>query len=457
MLLAIGLAWGVSVFIGCSDSNSPSATSSATAQTLAFPEAEGFGRFAQGGRGGRAVEVTNLNERGPGSLRECAEVESGPRICIFRVAGTISLDTFDIVVRHPFLTIAGQTAPGGGITLRDGGIAVRASHVVIRHLRVRPGPASLVQRGVNANGIVLMSAEDGSATAHHMIDHCSVSWGTDDLVAVIFGTDNVTIQDSILSEGLSCNGCGSRGLLIGNHARRVSVIRTLSAHNFIRFPNASSGDIDFVNNVDYNGNGSNPQIVPVHEAVRINFVGNYFKDGPNVVPANAAFPDIRLIGGLPFSAVSGAHVSGNIGRARPTANLPENAIVWSDNGGIALQAERFDYPSTTPADALGARDRVLASAGATLPVRDAVDQRIVSEVLAGTGSQIQDPSEVGGWPASDSGTLAPDSDKDGMPDVWEERYGLNSNNSGDGGQDPDGDGYTNFDEYVNGTNPRVST
>lgn len=441
------------ITIGCQEAPFSNTTSDVSVQTLAFPGAEGFGRFAKGGRGGRVIEVTNLNNSGAGSLRQCGEIESGPRTCVFRVSGTISLGTFDIIVRSPFLTIAGQTAPGDGVTLKDGGITVRASQVIIRHLRVRPGSASWVQRSTNANGIVLLSDETGAGTSDIILDHVSVSWGTDDLVAVFFDTKDVTIQDSILSEGLTCNGCSSKGLLIGNNATRVSVLRTLNAHNFIRFPQASSGDIDFVNNVDYNGNGSSPQVVPVHRPVRINFVGNYFKDGPNLVPANSGFADIRLIGGLAFSPDSSVYVLGNIGRGRPIESLPQEAIVWSDGGGLTIQSTRFDYPLVATTDALTARDQVLAGAGATLPVRDTVDQRIVADVMNGTGQIIADPSEVGGWPALASGTPPIDEDKDGMPDSWELAYGLNPSNRSDGPKDADADGYTNLEEYLNNSIP----
>lgn len=381
----------------------PPATSTggscANGAPLAFEGAEGFGRCAQGGRGGRTIDVTNLNNNGPGSLRQCAEVETGPRICRTTVPGIISLGTWDILVRNDYLTIDGSAAP---VTLKDGGITVRASHVIIRHLRVRPGPASLVQRGSNANGITLMSRENGTATTDIIVDHCSMSWGTDDLMAVFYGTDNVTIQDSIMSEGLTCEGCGSRGLLIGNNAKRVSVLRTLNAHNFIRFPNASSGDIDFVNNVDYNGNGSSAQVVPFHSPVHINFVGNYWKDGPSAVPFNLGYKVIRTVGSFAYSPQSGIYVKDNIGRSRWTGTAPETDIIWSDNGGVAVQAVRYPYPQMTTTSALQAYEDVLSRSGAQ--PRDSVDARVVADVRNGTGTIISSPLQVGGWPSLSGGT-----------------------------------------------------
>lgn len=416
---------------------------------LAFPGAEGFGRFAKGGRGGRAIEVTNLNSSGPGSLRHCAEVEMGPRTCVFRIAGTIPLDTDDIVITNPFLTIAGQTAPGGGVTIKDGGLLIRASDVIVRYLRVRPGPAAWLQRQRNANGIGIQSNE-GIAPSNIIVDHCSVSWGTDDLVYVIFGADKVTLQWNMFSEGLGCPGCGSLGLLIDfMQDRFLSVHHNLYAHIWIRFPEMTAGNLDMVNNVAYNSNGTPAQINPIRGPIHINFVGNYFKDGPDLVAANSGFSDIRLNGGAVYSPVSGVYLFGNIGRGRPTEDVPQHNIVWNDNGGLVLRNNRFDYPLVTATDALTARDEVLAGAGATLPARDGVDRRIISDVLNGTGKIITDPSQVGGWPVMATGTPPSDADHDGMPDSWELSHGLDPRDPNDGPLDADGNGYTNLEEYLN--------
>ncbi|TXG84759.1 MAG: hypothetical protein E6R14_04930 [Thermomicrobiales bacterium] len=371
---------------------------------LAFGGAEGFGRCAQGGRGGRTIDVTNLNNNGPGSLRQCAEVETGPRTCVLRMAGTISLGTYDITVKNDYLTIDGSAAP---VTLKDGGLDVRASHTIIRHLRIRPGAKSWIERGMNANGITYRSTGSGGATHDHICDHCSVSWGTDDLIAVINGTYNVTIQDSILSEGLTngptCKNCGSRGLLVGTgNKETLSVIRTLNAHNFIRFPNATGGQIDFVNNVDYNGNGSSAQIAPYYGPVRINMVGNYWKDGPSGIPFNLTYNVIRTIGGMAYSPQSGIYVLDNVGRSRQTGTAPETAIIWGDNGGIPVQSVRYPYPQVTTMTALQAYEQVLNGSGAQ--PRDSVDARVVTDVRNGTGMIISDPAQVGGWPVLSGGT-----------------------------------------------------
>jgi len=404
------------------------------------------------------IEVTNLNNSGPGSLRQCAEVESGPRTCVFRVAGTIGLDTIDIVVRNPFLTIAGQTAPGGGIALKDGGLSIKANEVIVRYLRVRPGPAAYTQHRRNANGIAIQSNE-GVVIQNVIIDHCSVSWGTDDLIYVIFGTDNVTVQWSILSEGLVNCGpeCGGKAFLMGYGARSVSFHHNLSAHNWIRWPEVTgggnnpgfTGKLDFVNNVQYNGNGTDTIVDPYHGPIYVNFVGNYWEDGLDVLPQNTGKPAIRALGGLPYSSSAGLYVKGNIGRGRPADGLPDTNIIWSDNGGLTIQPTPYPYPSLTTTDAFTARVQVLAQAGAILPVRDSVDQRIINNVTNKTGHWITSPVDVGGWPNLASGTPPDDTDHDGMPDAWELTHNLNPTNAADGPQDANGDGFTNLEEFLN--------
>jgi pectate lyase len=417
---------------------------------VAFPGAEGFGRCAQGGRGGRVIEVTNLNESGPGSLRECAQVEQGPRTCVFTVSGTIGLDTSDIEVTNPYLTIAGQTAPGGGIALRDAGLAIKADHVVVQHLRVRPGLAQLKSTGQNVNGIMIQSNE-GLEVHDIIVDHCSVSWGSDDLIYVVYGSDNVTIQWSIISEALECTGCGGKGLLLD--AKSVTVHHSLYAHIYIRWPQISKGSLDFVNNVKYNGNGTDVQIGPFYGPIYVNMVGNYFKDGPSANPRNLEYAEFRTMGQLAYSALSGIYVENNIGRywdgrggiLYGTAS-PDKAIIWGDNGGIPVRAQRYPHPQVTTSSPQQAYHNVLNQVGA-LP-RDSADARVIADVRNGTGRWPEDPLEVGGWPRLASGTPPVDTDHDGMPDEWELSHGLNPKKASDGQADTDGDGFSNFEEYL---------
>lgn len=376
---------------------------------LAFEGAEGFGKCSQGGRGGVVVDVTNLNDSGAGSLRECAEVMSGPRTCRIMVAGTINLSGGDITLRNDYVTIDGSPQP---ISLKNWGVSVRASHVIIRHIRVRPGYASLP---TNANGIMILSREtDGSGIHDVILDHCSVSWTTDDSIAVVYGAQRTTIQDSIIAEGLisggGCNNCSSKAILTGTGSRSpetVSILRTLSAHNLLRFPQTSGGEVDFVNNVDYNSSGVAAQIVPYYAPIHINFVGNYYKlgiDGPLFSAYNVSNNEIRTMGGQTYSAQSGIYVEGNVGRHCKPGDS-QKCVIWGDNGGIAIQTQRYPHPLMRTVSAAEAYELVLNHSGAW--PRDAVDTRIVNDVRKGTGRWISDPMSVGGWPVFTSGPVPP--------------------------------------------------
>ncbi len=373
----------------------------------AFDGAEGFGRCAQGGRGGPTIDISNLNDSGPGSFRQCVEVTSGPRMCRITIAGTVEL-LKDITIRHNNVTIDGSAAP---LALKNGGIVVRASHTIIRHLRIRPGAKLWLQNGTNANGLTYLSREDGTGTWDHIADHISISWTTDDSVGIINGAKNVTIQDSIISEGLmsatDCNNCSSKALLVGTgNKETLSVLRTLSAHTFLRFPNATGGQIDWVNNVDYNSSGVTSQVAPYYNPVKINFVGNTYKDGLSTVAfqggINLTYRVIRTMGNFAYSSQSGIYVADNVGRFCKPGD-PPTCIIWGDNGGIAVQAQRYPHPQMSTVSAAAAYDLVLKNSGAQ--PRDAVDARVVSDVRNGTGRQISNPLTVGGWPVLTGGAL----------------------------------------------------
>ena len=470
----VGIIAGIT--IACGETPSSNTTNDVSIQTLAFPGAEGFGRFASGGRGGRTIDVTNLNNSGPGSLRQCAEVETGARICRFAVSGTIALVPVagiasDIMITNDRVTIDGSTAPEGGIALKDGGLTIKANHVIVRHMRVRPGLKNYLKNNVNANGISIQGNE-GVPISNVIVDHCSVSWTGDDLLKTTLGVDNVTIQWSIASEGLiGCPGsCGGKGFLMGYGARSVSFHHNLSAHNWIRWPEVTGGGnspgftgrLDFVNNVQYNGNGTDTIIDPHHGPIFINFDGNYWKDGLDALPLNIRKPVIRAVGGLTYSSQAGLFVTNNYGRYWTTdpndrealsygVASPDRNIIWGDNGGLEVAATRYDYPLVTTTDPVQAFNDVLAGAGA-FP-RDSVDTRVINDVRNGTGHWNKDPADMGGWPVLTAGTPPADTDHDGMPDTWELSYGLNPSNSSDGPQDADSDGYTNFEEYLNNSNP----
>ncbi len=418
----------------------------------AFPGAEGFGSDTRGGRGGKVIAVTNLNDSGPGSLRE-ALATSGPRIVVFRVAGTIELRS-RLEVTEPFLTVAGQTAPGDGITITKhssmdkGLMAIRTHDLVLRYLRLRNFPSSEGSGQVDA---VTMYPE----AYNIVVDHCSFSWGTDEVFQAD-GAHNMTFQWNIVAEGLSHSthpeGEHSKGLHFrGENSDNISVHHNLLANHMDRSPNINTtGTFDMVNNVMYNGGKYWTMIKDVFGAPNVNAVGNYYKRGPSSMDKERkkGWELVFYKSSSSLDLNPKLYVKDNIGWHRPTNDLPEEALVEPDSR-FMLVNKPFKAPPITTVSASQAFDQVLDNAGATLPVRDAHDQRIVSDVRNGTGRIIDHPAEVGGLLEMASGTLSIDTDGDGMPDKWEEQYRLDPNNGADGNQDRNGDGYTNVEEYLN--------
>jgi pectate lyase len=437
-------------------------------QVPAFPGAEGAGAITRGGRGGRVIAVTNLHDAGPGSLRAAVEA-GGPRTVVFHVSGLITLQS-PLLIEHPFITIAGQTAPGDGICIRGATTEINASEVIIRYLRFRRGDLAVNDDALNAH----------RSPGRIIIDHCSFSWGLDENVSVYrymkrlpdgrdqkLPIENVTIQWSISSEALNPR----------NHAfgatwggRNASFHHNLFANNTGRNPSIGWGDhVDFRNNVIFNWRHRN--IDGGDSTSVVNIVANYFKAGPATQPGRlqhriarpeifrtyherpepgwwyiadnyvAGHPEITAdnwAGGVQFDPPPGTDVAAVIARGR--AAQPGRAVP------IAQQTAEHAY------------ELVLARAGATLPRRDAIDERVVREVRSGQptfgNGIINTPADVGGWPEYRSIPAFIDTDGDGMPDAWERRYGLNPHDPADGPRDADRDGYTNLEEYLNGTNPR---
>ena len=408
----------------------------------AFPGAEGYGATATGGRGGRVIAVTNLDASGPGSLQAACEAE-GPRTVVFRVAGTID---GDIRIRRDHITIAGQTAPGDGITIK-GNLGIDANDVVIRYLRVRTDHEGDAVGGRYRKNIIL--------------DHISASWSSDEVLS-LYHNEGVTIQWCMITEACAKEDGSHRfGGIWGNNYGTYH--HNLIAHNDSRNPRWASGCgyNDYRNNVLYNwGYASSyggearqkgDRRTPPIEHSTINMVANYYKPGP------ATDPDVRR-----RIAEPSARSSDDRGRwyvaENHTDGFPE---VTADNGKgmdgsnyIKLEAPWHAMPirQQTPEDAYQA---VLAGAGCSLPKRDSVDARIIDEVRKGTATHgrngiIDSPSDVGGWPELHSAAAPADTDQDGMPDDWERGVGLNPEDPADGPQDRDGDGYTNLEEYLNG-------
>jgi pectate lyase len=420
-----------------------------------FPGAEGFGTKTIAGRGGRVIEVTSLADKGPGTVRDAVN-ESCPRIIVFRVAGTIELKS-ELQILNPFVTLAGQTAPGGGICIKGAGIAIMTHDILIQHIRVRPGNKGPVDADINdAISIMGKYAGQNDDAYNVVVDHVSASWGEDETVSTWYGAHDITISWCIISEALNRSRhrktTHSAGLLIGDSSYNVSIHHNLLAHNDFRNPLISKGGThDIVNNVIYNWGVLPAEICDYDSNTFLNFIGNCFIAGSstNPGPFEIFFPE-----GNPK-----IYVEDNIGPHRPDPNMDDWAIVgfrWGDEG-VAQQKYRshtkFETPPITSTSPIEARDIVLTQAGATAPQRDAVDQRVVNNVSSGTGSIIDSPEDVGGYPELASGTPPVDTDHDGMPDDWELNNGLDPKDASDGNSDLDRDGYTNIEEYLHSLSP----
>ncbi len=420
------------------------APASAIVPLPAFPGAEGAGAFARGGRGGRVLYVTTLADSGPGSLRAAVEA-SGPRTVLFAVAGIIALEK-PIVVKEPLLTLAGQTAPGGGVALKNFDFVIAADDVIVRHLRFRPGDEA--RKAVDGISV--------GTTAHRVIiDHCSVSWSVDECLSVSGdAVGDVTVQWCLIAESLSKSvhhkgphGYGSLVRADGD----VTYHHNLYAHHSSRSPrpgtyhdDAKRGIIfDFRNNVIY-GWGSRAGYSSADRA-SINYVANFLKPNASSKTPETAF---SVGGERTRMYIANNHLVG-----LPAADADNWKMIAKATAGTRVTAP-FPIAPVATDSAAAAYEKVLAGAGATLPARDAVDARVVAQVRAGTGKIIDSQREVGGWPALATGTAPADRDGDGLPDVWERRHGFDPASAADGPADADGDGYTNLEEFLNGTAPR---
>jgi pectate lyase len=415
-----------------------------TAVAKAFPGAEGFGTDTPGGRGGQVCAVTNLEDSGPGSLRSCVDL-AGPRYVVFRTGGTIVLRSRLNVVQ-PYLTIAGQTAPGDGITLRMdpaagtdlGTMDVTTHDVVIRYLRFRPGNGGTGGSSDDALAIV------NPGVRNVVVDHCSFSWAVDENVNTYDGTTDITISNSIIAEGLNNArhplGAHSKGLLAGGvDAHNVSIHHNLFVSNVDRNPQVSGVAVaDVRNNVVYNyGEGSGTGVTLLSSSkgqARMNWVGNFYKPGPGSNPARAEFAT--------YTGTSGDtqqwYGEGNA-RWTPGGVLP--ARVGESVGQVGSP---FPAPPVRTTSAEQAYVDVLAGAGASR-VRDAVDERLVAEVQNGGGS-FKDVA--GPYPNLAAGTAAVDSDGDGMPDAYEDAKGTNPKVA-DATGDRNGNGYDDIEDWFN--------
>ena len=429
---------------------------------LAFPGAEGYGRFAVGGRGGKVIEVTNLNDSGPGSLRDAVDQSMGARTIVFNVSGNIKLAS-RLVVNQPYITIAGQTAPGEGITISRAPIGLTGNDGVIRFLKVRIGG------GTTYDGMGLTGAN------HSIIDHCSISWTIDESFSSR-GSHNITLQRTLISEALNVAGhdkypvgkmhgfaatiggdVGSfhHNLLAHNYGRNWSIGGGLNGDGYY------TGRLDIRNNVVYNWG----QRTTDGGANEVNFVNNYYKPGAStkyLFALNAQHEGVGkgkqqyyFVGNI----MKGHFDEKNQDKGR-TATITHNEKV---NYETFVDKPFFQsYVNTQSAEA--AYKDVLSDVGANQPFFDKHDVRIVDETLKGTftfkgsksglGGMIDNEADAGGWPnfANEKRSSDWDTDHDGLPNWWEEAYGLNAKSSKDdfseANSDADKDGFTQLDDYL---------
>lgn len=407
----------------------------AAAGAPAFPGAEGFGAVTSGGRGGEVYYVTNLDDDGPGSLRDA--VGEGNRMVLFRVSGTINLKR-PLTIEESNLTIAGQTAPGGGICLRGRGLSVEGENIVVRFLRSRPGD----ELGKEHDALTIRSARDV------IVDHCSLSWSTDSVNDVVRDNSNITVQWCFITEPLNnsvhVKGAHGYGTGWGSGPKRGSSFHhNLLAHCNSRSPRIGSERdalVDVRNNVIYNMGGG---WAYGGERARINYVANYYKPGPSTARPDEIFRvsshDTRMF------------LRDNVVEAHPTVT-DDNSRGLAAEVNVDLKKtvvpEPFDVPSVATAPAGEAFAQVLKFGGALLPARDAVDQRIASDVRLGIGRIIDSPKDVVGWPRLSSTTPPEDADGDGMPNDWERSNGLDPHDSQDGPVTT-ASGYTHLEHYLN--------
>jgi len=455
------------------------------AKIPSFPGAEGGGAYTFGGRGGKVITVTSLEDRGPGTLREACET-GGARIVVFNVAGIIHLKT-PIIVYAPYLTLAGQTAPGDGICVAGESFWVNTHDVVVRHMRFRRGSTDVTRRD---------DAFGGNPVGNIMIDHCSTSWGLDENISFYrhmfdpqdgskelkLPTVNVTIQNTISAQALDTYNHAFGSTLGGENC---SFMRNLWANNAGRNPSIGwNGIFNFVNNVVYNW--ANRSVDGGDYTALYNIINNYYKPGP-LTPKDAP------IGHRILKPESGRSKLGYrvYGRVYCNGNIMEgNEAVTKDNwnGGVQIEEmdntgqytdtikwnEPFPKPEFPIMSAKEAYDFVTTNAGANIPRRDIVDEHILDQVKTGKVFYkegldpesfyhfkyrrlpkdsykygiITDISQVGGYPEY-KGKPYVDTDKDGIPDAWEKKNDLNPNDPSDAVKDCNGDGYTNIEKYIN--------
>ncbi len=397
-VLAGAVVMAAALGVGCSSREAPFGAADAirdnTGSLPVFPGAEGFGTSTVAGRAGRVIRVTTLAKDGHGSLRE-ALLADGPRVVVFEVAGTIELNS-NLNITRPFATVAGQTAPSPGITLAGGGLVVMTHDILVQHLRVRVGDRTRVDPE-NHDALVI-GHESGNAY-NVVFDHCSFGWAMDEVASTWYpGVRDITISRSIVSEGLSKSrhpkGEHSKGLLVGEHTVRVSVIGNLIAHNMQRNPLVKGNASALIaHNFIYD---------PGNEAIHLDDPQGA---GPAFVTVvgNVVVPGPSSAGDWPAVHISTATSAGT----RVFLGDNEAPRRTKDPWSVAQVDVSFDPRASAPPvwvtplkqrPSSEVAEWVLATAGARPADRDDVDKRIVHEAATRTGRIIDSQEDVGGWP-----------------------------------------------------------
>lgn len=473
-------------------------------KTPAFPGAEGFGRYTTGGRGGKVYHVINLNDNGPGSFRAACE-ETGSRTIVFDVAGTIHLET-PLELKNGNVTIAGQTAPGDGICIADNPFQIQANNVIIRYMRFRLGNKYVTEK--NADG---WDGLGGMDKENIIVDHCSVSWSIDECLS-IYGVRNATVQWCIAAQSLQASGHskGAHGYGGNWGGSGVTYHHNLLAHHESRVPRLGpryttqlDERLDMRNNVFYNwaGNGCYGG-----EAMNVNIVNNYYKPGPGTSKRDAEtiqrriaaigvrtneyiqdYPDYEptlhkwgtffIDGNVNSKYDDVTNDNWTYGVYNQTKNDASVDYTYTDEVKKQMKLEEpIEFVHVTTHSANDAYARVLSYAGCS-KVRDDYDNFIINETEKGlatyTGDGYEDdgkhkdnnpgmintpkdnrpdnaPADWSPWPELTyvKGTVATDTDGDGMPDDYETSNGFDPNNRDDGAETAD-NGYTNLENYLN--------